>query len=81
MNCKTVAAILILLAATSCAPKEALKPTEPPAPAATLTLPDVEPKKETVEEKKTAEKKTVAPARPKRSRKSSTSCSTSRIPT
>ncbi len=63
MNYKTVAVMLMLLVVYSCAPKQAVKPVETPAPPGeALKLPEVEPKKETVGEKKAGEGKTGAPA-------------------
>jgi type II secretory pathway component GspD/PulD (secretin) len=64
MNYKAVAIMLMVFVVSSCAPKRAVRPPETPAPtpAATLKLPEVEPKKETPGEKKAGEGKTGAPA-------------------
>ena len=63
MNYKTVAVMLMVFVVSSCAPKQAVKPVETPAPpAAALKLPELGPKKETVGEKKAVEGKTEAPA-------------------
>ncbi len=63
MNYKTVAVMLMVFVISSCAPKQAVKPVETPAPpVAALKLPEVGPKKETVGEKKAGEGKSEAPA-------------------
>jgi type II secretory pathway component GspD/PulD (secretin) len=62
MKRRTLVFILLMLLVASCAPKQTVKPVEAPAQpsAAELKLPEIEPKRETVEEKKAAEKRTGA---------------------
>jgi type II secretory pathway component GspD/PulD (secretin) len=62
MKRRTLVFILLMLLVASCAPKQTVKPVEAPAQpsAAELKLPEIEPKRETVEEKKAEEKRTGA---------------------